>query len=184
MQGRREPRPLTTGSSRLNSASASRVPCRNSIGMLISARCLARSLEGFPAGCRGKPRNASPRTPDERRKRLRLRRHPPAERFSARDQRQSAAASPGLRHRGANRGMRDRRRIRPLAAAFHIGKLVAQRRDAALAEADRNRLHRLVVHACTGPVREHVSCPRMRRPDQRPRKPPRPNQPQFGAIAR
>ena len=62
------------------------------MGILTSARCLARSLEGFPAGCSGKPRNASPPTPGKRRKRLRLRRHPPAERFAARDQRQRRTA--------------------------------------------------------------------------------------------
>ena len=41
----------------------SRVPCRKSIGIVTAKRCSARAVEGLPAGCNGKPRNASPRTP-------------------------------------------------------------------------------------------------------------------------
>ena len=62
--------------------------------------------------------------------------------------------------------MRDRRQIRPLAALFHIRKLVAQRRNAAIAEAKGNRFHRLVVHAGAGAMREHVGGARIFRPDQ------------------
>ena len=40
-----------------------RVPCRNSIGTCTSARCSARSPDGLPAGCSGKPKNARPTTP-------------------------------------------------------------------------------------------------------------------------
>ena len=99
-------------------------------------------------------------------KRLRLRRHPSAERFAAREQWQSFAISSGLRHRGTYRAVCDRGRIRPLAAALHIGKLVAQRCNAALAEAGCDRLHRRMGHAGARPVCEHVSCARPRGPDQ------------------
>jgi hypothetical protein len=44
--------------------------------------------------------------------------------------------------------------------------LIAQRRNTARFEADRNRRHRRVGHACTGPVREHVTRTRLRRLDQ------------------
>lgn len=33
------------------------------MGMSTLARWSARSVEGFPSGCNGKPKNASPRTP-------------------------------------------------------------------------------------------------------------------------
>jgi len=36
---------------------------QNSIGTCTSAKCSARSLDGLPAGCSGKPRNARPRRP-------------------------------------------------------------------------------------------------------------------------
>ena len=53
---------------------------------------------------------------------------PPANSGSPAQQR--AASRDG----GTHRGMGDARRIGPLAALLHVGKLVAQRRDAAFAE--------------------------------------------------
>ena len=157
------PSPFTTGFSSDSSASASRVPCRNSIGTFTSARCFARSLDGFPAGCSGKPKKASPDA-GKRRVRLRLRRHAPAKGFSAGDQRQSRAASRGFRDRGAHRGMRDGRRIGPLAALFHVGKLVAQRRDAAFGKARRNRFHRRMPHPRARAMGEDETGARLFRP--------------------
>jgi hypothetical protein len=57
--------------------------------------------------------------------------------------------------------MGDRRRIGPLAAFSHIGKLIAQRRDATLAKPDGDRFHGSMRHARTGPMREHVTGPRL-----------------------
>ena len=113
-----------------------------------------------------KTEKREPANAGQGRKRLRLRRHSPAERSAARDQRQRGTASPGFRHGGANGRMRHRRRIGPLAAFFHVGKLIAQRRNAAFGEASRNRFHRRMGHAGAGAVREHVTRARLRRLDQ------------------
>jgi hypothetical protein len=82
----------------------------------------------------------------ERRRRLRLRRHAPAERFAAGYKKQSRAASSGFRDSGAHRGLRNRRRVGPLRAFFHIRELIAQRRDAAFAKAGSNCLHEWMGH--------------------------------------
>ena len=58
----RAPRRRTTGRRSCRSASASRAPCRNSIGTSTSNRWPARSSDGRPAGWSGKPRNTRPRT--------------------------------------------------------------------------------------------------------------------------
>ena len=42
--------------------------------------------------------------------------------------------------------MAERRRIDALPAAFHVGKIVAERRDPALAEAVRRRLDKFLAH--------------------------------------
>lgn len=88
----------------------------------------------------------------ERRARLRLRGHSAAEGFAARDQAQSGAASAGFSHRGAHGGLRDRRRVRPLAAFLHIEKLIAQRRHRALGQALGCRLHEGMGHPGAGTV--------------------------------
>ena len=122
-----------------SAASSSRVPCRNSIGTCTSARCAARSSDGLPAGCSGKPRNASPRTPgngiaacacDVMRPPNDL---PPA-----------MSATPGRRarrfgDRRAHRGVRDGRHVGTSRALLHVRKLIAQRRDAARRERVGNR---------------------------------------------
>jgi len=59
--------------------------------------------------------------------------------------------------------MRELRRIRPLAAAFHVGELVSQRRDVTRGEPGRDRRHERVVHSCPGAVREHITGARLRR---------------------
>src|SRR6202043_655111 len=65
---------------------------------------------------------------------LRLRGHAAAERFAPGEKRLPRKASRGFRHGGADRGMRDPRRVRPPAGFFHVGKLIAQGRDAAVAK--------------------------------------------------
>ena len=94
---------LTTGSSRLSSASASRVPCRNSIGILTSARCLALIAGRLSGRMQRKAQKRQSANAGQGRKRLRLRRHPPAERSATRDQRQRGTAPPGFRHRRRGR---------------------------------------------------------------------------------
>ncbi len=102
----------------------------------------------------------------KRRDRLRLRGHSSAERFAARDQRQSDAALRSLRHRRADRCMRDRGRIGPLAASLHVGKLIAQRRDAAPGKASGNRFHRGMGHAGARTMSKNVTRLRLYRPQQ------------------
>ena len=148
------------------SASASRVPCRNSIGICTSNRCLPRSSDGLPAGCSGKPRKARPRTPgsgdaacacEVMRPPNDL---PPAMSGSARQ----AAARPRPPRRGPRpaRASADRAACCPL----HVGELVAQRRDAALREPVRDRRHERMRHAGAGAVRQHVAGARPRRRQQ------------------
>ena len=67
------------------------------------------------------------------------------------------------RDRGAHGGVRDGRRIGPFAAALHVGKLVAQGRDAALGELRRDRRHERMLHARAGAMREDVAGARLRR---------------------
>jgi type II secretory pathway component PulL len=55
--------------------------------------------------------------------------------------------------------MGERRRIRPLAALLHIGKLVAQCRDAAVAKASRDLLHEFMGHARARAVGKDEACP-------------------------
>ena len=93
----------------------------------------------------------------QRRGGLRLRRHPAAERFAAGDQRQVRQALRRLGDRGADGGMGELRRIGPLAAALHVGELVAQRRDAALGEARGGSGHERMGHAGAGAMRQHVA---------------------------
>ena len=110
---------------------------------------------------KGKSANAG-----QRRDRLRLRGHAAAERFAARDQRQSGTASRGFRDGGPHRRMRDRRRIGPLAALLHVRELVAQGRDAAVAQAGCNRLHEWMGHPGAGAVGKHETGARILRPQQ------------------
>jgi hypothetical protein len=58
----RGPAPRAAGRQR-RLRQASRVPETNSIGSAIPCRCAPRIDAGAPAGCSGKPRNASPASP-------------------------------------------------------------------------------------------------------------------------
>ena len=135
------------------------MPCRKSIGTFTSARCAARSSDGLPAGCSGKPRNTRPRTPGSGSRRLRLRGHAPAERLAAREERHARqrAAPP-------RRPPRAPPRARPSGGSgrfeprLHVGEVVAQRGDAALGEALGDRGHERMLHARAGAVREHVAA--------------------------
>ena len=57
-------------------------------------------------------------------------------------------------------------RVGALRATLHVRKLVAQRCDAAFAEARGDRAHEPMLHAGTGAVREYVARARARRRDQ------------------
>ena len=62
--------------------------------------------------------------------------------------------------------VRELGRVGPLAALLHVGKLVAQGRDAALGKLGRDRRHERMVHARAGAVRQHVAGARTRRDEQ------------------
>ena len=115
---------------RSRSASASRVPCRNSMGTTTSNRWAAAFVRR-PArgGLSGKPRNARPLHARQRECGLRLRGHAPAERFPASDKRQTGSEPAGRGHRGTNGGMDEVGPVRPPQAHFHERELIAQRGD-------------------------------------------------------
>src|ERR1700756_555118 len=104
----------------------------------------------------------------QRRLGLRLRGHAPTKGFAARDQGESGAAFRGLRNRGADGCVSDCPRLGPLAAFLHVGKLIAQRRDAASGEADGDDLHRGMDHADARAMGEDKTGARPARPYQEP----------------
>jgi len=99
----------------------------------------------------------------ERRQALGLRGHPPAEGLAAREQRKRRNEARGFVDRGAHRGLRERRCIRALRAALHVGKLIAQRGDAAPGEPGSDRGHEWMLHPGTCSVREHEARARIAR---------------------
>jgi hypothetical protein len=96
-----------------------------------------------------------PRDARQRLGRLRLRGHSSAERPPAGEQRQPGQLLRGRGDGGAHRGVRERRRVGPLRAAFDVAEVEAQRRDAALGEPARETLHRRMAHPGARAVREH-----------------------------
>ena len=135
------------------SASASRVPCKNNIEMFTAKRCDARSSDGRPAACSGKPRKARPRTPQS----LRLRGHASAKRLAAGDEREFRNEHRGFRHRGTHGGLCELRCIGALRVLLHIGKLVAQGGNAVSRESFGDRHHERMSHAGARAVREHTT---------------------------
>ncbi len=104
-----------------------------------SARCAARSSDGLPAGCSGKPRKTRPRTPgsgaaacacDVMR--------PPNDLPPAKSGTPGSSACRFGDGRAHGR-VRELRRVGALRAVLHVRKLVAQRRDAARGESLRDR---------------------------------------------
>ena len=81
---------------------------------------------------------------------LRLRRHAAAEGFAARNQSQPRTTSRGFIDGCTHDDMSHGWGIRPFAAAFHVRKLIAQGRDIALEQTERNPLHELVGHPRAG----------------------------------
>ena len=102
----------------------------------------------------------------ERRSRLRLRGHPPAERLAAGDQRHVRQLPPCFGDCGAHRRMRDLGRINTLPAFLHVGKLVAQARDAALGQPGSRRRHERMRHARARAMREHEAGGGTRRDEE------------------
>ena len=84
-----------------------------------------------------KAEEGQPAHAGQRRLRLRLRGHPAAERLAAGDERQPRQQIERRRYRGAHRCLRDVRRIGTPCAIFHVGKLIAQRGNAALRQLRR-----------------------------------------------
>ena len=123
-------------------------------------------MPGLPAGCSGKPRNTSPRTPGSGAIACACEViRPPYDRPPANSGR-SGASSRRLGDRGPHRGMGNCRRVGPSAALLHVRKLEAQRRDPALREAMRIRRHARMVHADARAMREDVQRLRVVRPQQ------------------
>ena len=96
----------------------------------------------------------------ERSVRLRLRGHPAAERLAAGDERHVRQQTLRRGHRGTDRCLRERRRVGPLAAALHVGKLIAQRGKAARREPARHIVQEGMIHSCAGAMRQHVASSR------------------------
>jgi hypothetical protein len=107
---------------RMTSQAQALAPLRDVRGLAFvgrTSRCMERESEkDQPAHARQRPRS------------LRLRRHPPAERFSAGKERELRHASCGLGHGGAHGGLRKLGRVGTLRAALHVGELIAQGGDA------------------------------------------------------
>ena len=138
-------RPLRAGtwnewSASSNSRSVARAPSRSTTGS--QQRRGRRARRACPAGTASAPRRRRgarrarrrlaggvQREAEEhqaahagqRRRRLRLRGHPAAERLAAGEQRQRRASARPLGDRGAHGGVGDRRRVGPLRAALHVG---------------------------------------------------------------
>ena len=128
--------------------------------MCTSKRCVGAVLRGLPGRMQRKAEEREPAHAGERRHGLRLRGHPPAERFAAGEKRQVRQCARGRGHRGAHRRLRHLRRVGPFAPCLHIGKLIAQRRDAAFGESVRDRRHER-VRSCRlrrrAPVRSRLA---------------------------
>ena len=152
-----------TGCSSARSASSSRVPCRNSIGIATSRRCCG-ALVGRLAGRMQREADEDQAAHARQRRRgLRLRRHPAAERLAAGKQRQTGCRACGLATAArtaawATAGGSGRR------APFSIdGNWKRRVAIAALGEAVRDRRHERMGHAGAGSVREDVERARLRR---------------------
>ena len=114
-------------------------------------RRLARRDAAESRGRRGRARRAAATTPA-----------PATSCGRRRTCRRRRAASSGSRarrrrHRGAHGGCATFGRVRPLRAALHVRKLVAQRGDAALGEIARDVRQERVRHARAGAVRHDVA---------------------------
>ncbi len=130
-QRRRSRARLTTGTSNGSSANSSRVPCRNSIG----TRRPPDASPGRPTAFRPDAAE-SRRTPDRGRRAAARWPAPATSCAPPNDLPPANNGSPGLPprppHRRAHRGLRERRRDPAACRASHVGKLIAQRRDAAV----------------------------------------------------
>jgi hypothetical protein len=106
---------------------ASRVPCKNSIGIATSRTCLARSSDGASDGMQRESEEREAPDPGQWRFGLCCDGH---------------AAPNDLPP--ATRGLGKFRRVRVLGALLHIGKLIAQCGDATLREPVRDGRHKRV----------------------------------------
>ena len=93
----------------------------------------------------------------ERLFRLGRARHPSAKGLSPRHERQAGPLGSGVSDRGPDPCRGNRRRIRPAAVFLHVGKLVAQGRDATGKEFLRDTFEEGMPHTGPGPMRQHVA---------------------------
>ena len=138
-------------------ARASRVPCRNSIGICTSKRCSARSREGRPAGCSGKPRNASPHTPRSGALACACEVIRPPKDFPP-----AMSGNPGSQPSAVSTAARTvacatAGGVGTLSVVLHVGKLIAQRGNAALCQLGRDRGDEGMLHPCSRAMREYVA---------------------------
>src|SRR6185295_3830272 len=90
----------------------------------------------------------------KRRSRLRLRCHSPAEGLTTGKKWQVRRKPRGLGGCSADRGMTQRRWIRPPGASFHVRELIAQRGNAERVEFHGDGSQEGMLHAGAGPVRQ------------------------------
>jgi hypothetical protein len=93
----------------------------------------------------------------QRRSRLGLRRHSPAERFASSEQWQAGSRLGGVLYCRPNRRLGHLRIVGPFGAVLHIEELIAQRRDASLGEAFCDLGKECVLHPGTSSVRENIA---------------------------
>ena len=160
------------------------VPCRNSIGTCDIGKMLGPLVGWLVGRMQRKAQERQSADAGERRDRLRLRRHASAERLAAGDQPKPGTAPRGFRHRGPHRGVSDRRFVGPLAAGFHVGKLITQRRHAALAKPGRDRFHGGMGHSGARAMGKDKTRARLRRQDREAPRPGPHSRFRFSASAR
>ena len=134
-------------------------PAKTASGFVLRSRCAARFCDGWPAGCSGNPRKANPHTPCRGAFACVCDVIRPPERFAA-----TIRGSPGSKrmrrsHGGADRCLRQLRRIGPPSATLHVWKLVAQSGDAAPCKFCRHGYHEVMIHSCSRAMRQHVASP-------------------------
>ena len=93
----------------------------------------------------------------QRREGLGLRGHAAAEGFAAGEQGHTGEKAGSFANGSANRGVSDSGWVCAFGTLFHVGKLVAKRRDVAFGEAFGNGGHKGVSHSCASAVGEDIA---------------------------
>src|SRR3954453_20688064 len=107
-------------------------------------------------GVQGKAKEGEPFYARQRRLGLRLRRHAPAEGFSAGDERRAGAQPRRLLDRRANGGVRDSRPVGTALALLRVRKIEGKRHNPQTRKPRRNLVHERMPHIRTGAIRQDV----------------------------